>query len=219
MSSFLDFENRHRGETIWVLGSGRTLDFVGPSFFADKTVVATNHTFLNRLETGYVVSNHWRLLPELAFPSEPFWFVTPEVEAVPESDRSWSRPDGSNVLFVPTIGQKFAQFKPLEDWPEHGRFVVGPTSLHLSLHWAVWLGAAHIVLVGADCGDIDGVNNAVEYYRQEEVGGIRNHAHHKLWERTLVEMAEKIRSLGVSVHSLNPWVTFNLEGHVWSQAK
>jgi len=45
------------------------------------------------------------------------------------------------------------------------------------------------------------------------------HAHHRLWERKLTEMAGKIRSLGVSVHSLNPWTTFGLEGHTWEQRR
>jgi hypothetical protein len=37
-----DLRGRHEGETIWVLGSGPSLNFIDPSFFADKTVVSTN---------------------------------------------------------------------------------------------------------------------------------------------------------------------------------
>jgi hypothetical protein len=214
MTTFWDFENAHAGETVWVLGSGKTLDFIPKDFFADKTVVATNRTFKNRVSRGYMVSNHWR---ENA--SGLLWYVTTEVERVPANSKSSTKPHGERVLFVPTIEQKYDQFVPANDWPERGRFVVGPTSLHLSLHWAVWIGAKHIVLVGADCGVIDGENNADDYYTADEAKNSRPHAHHKLWERTLVQMAEKIRTLGVSVHSLNPWVTFNLEGHSWSQER
>lgn len=213
MVTFRDFEGRHAGETIWVLGSGKTLDFVGGGFFDGKTVVATNHAWKGVADHAYVCSNHWGT-------EAAAWLVLPEVEDVPPQDAyRGPRPDGERVLFVPTIPQKYAEFNPEADWPEHGRFVVGPTSLHLSLHWAVWLGAAHIVLVGADCGVIDGANNKGGYYAPANGSDLERHAHHRLWQSTLEAMARVIRSRGVSVHSLNPWVTFGLEGHTWEQRR
>ena len=213
MVTYKDFEGRHAGETVWVLGSGKTLDYVDRTFFDGKTVVATNHSWKGKADHAYVCSNHWGTEPAA-------WLVLPEVEDVPPQDAyRGPKPEGDRVVFVPTIPQKYSDFTPNRDWPEQGRMVVGPTSLHLSLHWAVWLGAAHIVLVGADCGTIDGRNNADGYYTREVEEGAAAHFHHRLWERTLNEMAEKIRNLGVSVHSLNPWVTFNLEGHSWEQRR
>jgi hypothetical protein len=212
MVTYKDFQGKHAGETIWVLGSGKTLDFVDRTFFDGKTVVATNHTWKFRANHAYVCSNHWGTWPAK-------WLILPEVEDVPPQDAyRGPKPEGDHVVFVPTTPQKYSDFKPNRDWPEQGRMVVGPTSLHLSLHWAVWLGAAHIVLVGADCGVIDGENNLAGYSFATEAH-LAAHAHHRLWERTLNEMAAKIRSLGVSVHSLNPWVTFNLEGHSWEQRR
>ena len=211
--TFWDFEGRHQGETIWVLGSGKTLDFVDRSFFDGKTVVATNHSWRGKAEHAYVCSNHWGV-------DAPGWKVITETEEVPEGDRSPDpRPEGDQVLVVPCIRQKYGEFRPGTDWPERGRFVVGPTSLHLSMHWAVWLGAAHVVLVGADCGVIDGDNNRAGYHGPVNGPDGALHAHHGLWERTLNEMAAKIRTFGVSVHSLNPWVTFGLEGHRWEQRR
>lgn len=210
---FRDFEGRHAGETVYVLGSGKTLDYVDRSFFDGKTVVATNHSWMRKAEHAYVCSNHWNV-------EAAEWLIIPEVEQVPPSDRHQGpRPDGDRVIVVPTIEQRYADFAPGRDWPEHGRFVVGPTSLHLSMHWAVWLGAAHLVLVGADCGVIDGDNNRTGYYGPANGENVAAHAHHRLWQTKLEEMAGKIRALGVSVHSLNPWVTFGLEGHRWEQQR
>lgn len=212
MVTYRDFEGKHAGETVWVLGSGKTLDFVDKSFFDNKTVVATNHAWRQKAEHAYTCSNHWNV-------EAPGWLIVPEVEQVPPQDAHGSLPDGNYVLTVPTIEQRYADFTPGRDWPEEGRFVVGPTSLHLSMHWAVWLGAAHVVLVGADCGVIDGENNRVGYYAPANNGQLEAHAHHRLWEKKLTEMAGKIRSMGISVHSLNPWTTFGLEGHTWEQRR
>ena len=212
MVNYRDFEGRHRGETIWVLGSGKTLDFVDRTFFDGKTVVATNNAWKGKADHAYVCSNHWGA-------DGAGWLVVTETEQVPEPySYQGPRPSGDNVIVVPTMVQQWWAFKPSENWPEHGTFVVGPTSLHLSLHWAVWLGAAHIVLVGADCGVIDGTNN-VDGYRSPVDIDLDAVAMHRDWERLLNEMAAHIRTLGVSVHSLNPWVTLGLEGHRWEQRR
>lgn len=207
--SHWDFEGLHRGETVWVLGSGRTLEYVSSDFFDGKTVVATNHAWQGKADHAYVCSNHWGNSP-------PGWNVVPENRQVPEYDHHHERPDGPNVIHVPTIEQKYNYFDPFADWPERGRLIVGPSSIHLAVHWAVWLGAAHIVLVGVDCGEIDGENNLAGYYPPEQD---RSEFWHRLWEDKLQRLALKVRSLGVSVHSLNPWVTFNLEGHSWQQVR
>ena len=38
----LDIQNRHRGETAWVFGSGATMNYLSPEFFDDKLVVGAN---------------------------------------------------------------------------------------------------------------------------------------------------------------------------------
>lgn len=210
-----DFHNLHAGETIWVLGSGATLDFVDSSFFADKTVVGTNASGLCKNVDGYVVSNHWGSVQQGA--DAGYWSIGTETEQVPPQDQHPTRPQGDKVLLVPSISQRYAQFDPELHWPTPGTFVVGPSSLHLAMHWAVWLGAAHLVLVGADCGLIDNRTNLTGYYDDAIMPQVRKHQHHALWQNKLQRMAVKIRSMGVSVHSLNPWVTFGLEGHTWSQ--
>jgi hypothetical protein len=209
VTDFQEYKNKYSGETAWVLGSGKSLDFVPDGFFSDKLVVATNLTFRDRVGEGFACSNYWMSEGDLVLPT-----VMPEGVQVP-SDVKMVKADSPLAIYVPTIGQKYSGFNPETDWPEDGTFVVGPSSLHLSLHWAVWLGVKHIVLVGADCGFIDERNNFDNYYDAQ--AATIAHAHHQLWESVLVGMANKMRGLGVSVHSLNPWVTFNLEGHRWSQ--
>lgn len=211
MTSFWDYENAYAGETAWVIGSGKTLDYVPNNFFHDKLVIATNMTFVDRLRNGFVCSNYW-----VDVESWGTLTVMPEERRVPEHIQM-TKAVSKNAIYVPTIPQKYAAFNPDVDWPDRGTFVVGPSSIHLSLHWASWLGVSHIVLVGADCGFIDEENNFADYYDDLETDLTVAHAHHVLWESVLTSMAVKLRGFGVSVHSLNPWVTLNLEGHVWSQ--
>jgi hypothetical protein len=75
----------------------------------------------------------------------------------------------------------------------------------MTMHFAAYLGAAHIVLVGADCGLLDNSSNFAGY-------GIGDNPF-DVWQRTLTGVADQIRATGTSVHSLNPFVNFALEGH------
>ncbi|HEY7822744.1 MAG TPA: hypothetical protein VIG24_07930 [Acidimicrobiia bacterium] len=213
MVTWQDFEGRHAGETVWVLGSGKTLDFVDRTFFDGKTVVAANHSWKGKADHAYVCSNHWGV-------DAPGWLVLPEVEPVPVQDRfRGERPSGDRLLFVPTIQQQYANFRPADHWPEPGRFAVGPSSATIAVDWAVFLGAAHIVLVGFDCGVIDSAERLDGYYPPVNDDAVAQHSHHALWERVMNETAVLLRSRGISVHSLNPWATLGLEGHSWEQRR
>ena len=212
MVNYQDFEGKHDGETVWVLGSGKTLDFVDSSFFAGKTVVSSNFAWRGKADHAYVCSNHWNV-------RGPGWTVLPEVEPVPPQDATRERPEGEKIVFVPTIPQMYSMFDPAQHWPDDGRFVVGPSSMNLTMHWAVFLGAAHIVLVGVDCGVIDDSERLDGYVPPANADAVDRHSHHVLWENQANKMADKIRSMGISVHSLNPWATLGLEGHRWEQRR
>jgi len=211
MVTFRDFEGRHAGETVWVLGSGKTLDFVDRTFFDGKTEVAANNERKGKADHAYVCSNHWGV-------DAPGVLVVPEFEQVPVADmHRGPRPEGA--LFVPTIQQEYANFNPALHWPEDGRFAVGPSSATIAVHWAVYLGAAHIVLVGFDCGVIGDDERVDGYYPPVNDEAVAQHSHHRLWERVMNDTAVYLRGRGVSVHSLNPWATLGLEGHSWEQRR
>ena len=204
-----DFWNVHQGQTIWVLGSGATLQHTAPGFFADKIVIGTNFSGVMRPECDpYSVTHHHIDADRIAEMRPDCLVFTPTVEQVPPEDRSPSRAQAWNVVFVPTTDQHYARFNPFDHWPaDDDRLVVGPTSLHMAMHLAVYMGAAQIMLVGADCGEFDG-RSRIDGYPDPD-----GHLHFGIWTRSLEAMADKIRSLGVGVHSLNPWVTPRLEGH------
>lgn len=204
-----DFVDVHKGETIWVLGSGASLQHISPRLFAGQTVVATNFSGTTAgLDWFYSVSHHHVDADRIAVLRPDLLVLTPTDEQLPPEDRSPARASEPNVVFVSTTDQHYGRFDPEAHWPtDEDRLVVGPTSLHMAMHLAVYMGAADIILVGADCGAFDNAARIADYPDPD------GHLHYGLWTRNLEAMARKIRSLGVGVHSLNPWVTPRLEGH------
>lgn len=200
------FRDSRKGETAWVLGSGASLDFVPRWFWSDRLVVATNFVGL-RLEIPefYAVTHYHCDAAIIAEQRPDVPVIAPIIDqggpaAIPVP------PQAENIYYMKTGTQAYAQFDCAELWPsEPDTLVVGPTSLHMTMHFAAYLGARHIILAGADCGTLDDSSNFDGYSPGDNPMNV--------WERSLRDVANQFRSQGVSVMSLNPFVNFALEGH------
>jgi len=207
---YTDFKRRHSGQTIYVVGSGATLDHVPRGFFADKLVVCVNRAgeALALKEEFYTVTHYHLDAGILADARPDLPVIVPMVEqgiGYPAK----TRPTQRNVFFVETNQQMFSSFDCAEHWPTHeDHLVVGPTSLHMSMHFAAYLGARYIILAGADCGTLDD-RDAVSGYAPGDPKPL------SVWEQQLPKVAKKLRSTGVGVMSLNPFVSLALEGHTY----
>ena len=205
-----NFRDIHAGETVYVIGSGSSLNFINARFFDDKVCVCVNYSGVSKgLRSFYSVSHHHNDADAIARMRPDLLVFTSEVEQVPPQDASPHPASEPNVYLLPTIEQRYSEFNPFQHWPTDDRLIVGPSSIHMTMHLAAYMGAAHIIMVGADCGEYDGASRVTDY---EHPNG---QLHFDVWRNTLESMAAKLRELGTSVHSLNPWVTPTLEGHTY----
>lgn len=204
---------------IYVIGSGPSLTYVDPDFFKWKTVVATNRVgerlgLYDKAVDMYTHSHYqWEDTYPLAeqHPKHQFW--------VPEGDQGHAgtpgRTDLVNVHHYPHQPTRY-DFTVEAAWPPEGGLIVGSTSLHGSMHLACKLGASNVILVGADCGLIDGEANQ-SGYRSGNLVNDDTMAWLGRWEQHLRAVkAALVREYGVRVYSLNPFLNVNLEGHSWT---
>lgn len=212
------WEGRHIGDDIYVLGSGATLTHIDPDFFIGKTVVATNRVaermgLYNSPHTYTHTHYHAEDAVPLAREFPEHWFFAPLGEeghaGLPaEADRL------RNIVYYPHQPTVY-DFHPDTAWPPDGGLMVGSTSLHGSMHLAAHMGAATIILVGADCGILDGATNQAGYQSGNLKQGDQL-AWLARWEQHLRLVKQKLIDVyGVRVYSLNPFVNPNLEGHTW----
>lgn len=204
-----DLRDTHKGETVWVLGSGRTLQHIDPGFFEDKTVVSTNYSAaMIGLQAGYVFSHYHKDIEAMLEPSAVF--VT--LLRCTETKQLWAPPVPDNLIFIEQAnytgaGSAWDPFGPHKPLPHS--LVYGSSSLHGAMHLAAHIGAKHIMLVGADCGTLDG-EHRVEGYKDGDKPWALYNEHHlmmKLWLE---------QTYGVTVYSLNPFINLNLEGHTFT---
>ena len=203
-----DLKDRHAGDTIWVLGSGASLNFLDPAFFADKPVVSTNYSARVFGVSKYYAFSHYH---EVAHD------LTREADAVVTlagdtlTQRAWvgEPPDNLVLISQDSYNPPGSSWDPFtRNPPRVDSLAYGSSSFHGAMHLAAWLGAGFIVLVGGDCGHIDGEQNVTGYKDDHSpYPHTLYNEHHKLMKNWLVE------KYGVGVYSLNPFINFNLEGH------
>lgn len=205
---------------IYVLGSGATLDHIKPRFFENKHVIATNlvgerlclyDIGCRRLFThSHYHEDTYRLAEQ--YPHHFFW--------TPEGDQghvgSPGRTDLPNVSHYPHKPTTY-EFNVDQAWPDQPEgLLVGSTSVHGSMHLACKLGASTVILVGVDCGLLDGDANHFGYTSGNLVTSDRIEWLAR-WELHLRQVRNRLRAeYQVDFHSLNPFINLNLEGHEWT---
>ena len=124
---FSDYENKHKGEQIYVIGASSHMNHVNRAFFDGKITVGCNFAYKN-YPIKYTISKHWGVIKE--------W--------VPKD-----KPD--SMLFHPKYTtdmggfeiQEIGTFFPADEfyWPR--------TIMGAAIDFARYLGAREIIVFGA----------------------------------------------------------------------
>lgn len=199
-----EFADRHTGGIGWVFGSGPSLNFLDPRFFDGQPCFVTNYVGAKfGLSRFYVFTHYHEPALEMAPPAEALFVPRKEHGTGPE----WAFGDLPNlVLFNTEQGRPGVSFDPFGKDDPKGSLVVGSSGLHGAMHLAAFMGCKNIVLVGADCGHIDGQAELTGYDSKWWPLKVYND-HLPVMKRWLQER------YGCRVYSLNPFVNLNLEGH------
>jgi hypothetical protein len=204
-----DLIDTRKGETAWVFGSGATLNFMDSAFFDNKLIVSTNFAAISfGLQPDFVFTNHHSGVNPMAEKMPDTTFVVNRYETPDPVE--YVKGMANVVVSDPkSVHNSFGSFDPYgRDKPERpDQLVFGSTSTHGAMHLAALLGAVDIVLVGVDCGVVDGGVNVSNYYEQTQRS-------FSTWNDHLIVMRNWLRdTYGARVYSLNPFVNLHLEGH------
>ena len=91
-----------------------------------------------------------------------------------------------------------------------------------AIHLAAYMGAKNIILVGHDCGTINGECNFKGYHNNEtyKIAHAKGKDDYVLWLKKIEDNTIRLKKLliekyGCNIYSLNPFINFNLEGNVY----
>ena len=210
-------KGRHQGATIYVIASGASLDYVDPNFFDDKVSITVNEAYqrfgLNMRAPSYVLMHHHDHAQ--AAIDAGCRLVTSEHDC---GFAAWPHADFQGDYYTYRTAENTLSLTPTINLGALERdaddeLVISPSTVAEAVHFAAHLGATTIILCGADGGSLDGRLNTEGY----NGGAGTNPQHVRLTEPLLLEVVNWLRARGVAVMSLNPFVNFWLEGHVYER--
>jgi len=214
MENISNFKNIHKGEDIYVIGSGPSCDFVDVNFLQNKISVGTNQTY-RKFETSYLLRKEHLLIDDTLNNSKSKVIVAKHncgngkvIDVDQKTDRMYYFDHLRNVHKI-----------NLSAFDIDNHLVVSDSTITSSIHFAYHLGAKNIILIGVDHGLLDEKHTFDGYYKTIKETPWGNWEQYKNWlnilERDTLLLKKKLSSLGVNVYSLNPFINFKLEGHVY----
>lgn len=212
-----ELKNKHKGEDIYVIAAGASLDFIDASFFENKTTIGVNQVF-KKIKCNYLVRKEKSKLEESV--------KTGSTVIISKWD-SGDINKGKQLLNIKDISiQNFYFFEHLDnghtkiDFSILGsdKIIVSFSTITSAIHIAAYLGAKNIIIVSHDCGSLDDKFVFTDYYTSLDETPWKHWEQYKNWlkiieNQTIQTKKELQKFYGCNIHSLNPFINFNLEGH------
>lgn len=216
---FAELRNVEAGNDIWLIASGKSLDYVEPAFFDNKVAVALNRAYI-RFRTKYMMSRDNNFFEEMYQESARRGAVMIAAREGSRADRPHemftNRPEQANGHPVYQFENAVHEFD-IDVVGSDTETIGGLSSITPAMNVCAHLGAANIILCGADAGMLDGLRNFAGY-REGTTPGLETDERYINWLKAVERQVSIMRSriwhvYGCRVVSLNPFLNFNLEGH------
>lgn len=206
-----ELAGQHFGQDVWVVAAGPSAGFVEPGFFDNKITIGVNRVW-TRFKTDYLVVKEANVLQQAIDAGSK---VVASKHHCGSLDYQINKARGDFYYFD-------HQHNELEDVDLEiigtDKLVVSFSTITSAIHLAAYMGAANIIIVGHDCGSIDGKLNFDGYpiNLMQDLEFYKDFLS-RIERQTLMVRDRLVEVYGCRIHSLNPWINFNLEDHSYER--
>ena len=221
--SITELKNIHKGEDIWIIGAGSSMDYVDPSFFKNKITIGVNQMF-QYFPCEYVVGRDLQVRVR--------WDETvKELSNRKDIKFLYSRHHQGHGGENPIIpSDNFYEFESGINDDIKGLECIGTdkmvairTTLNTCINIAGYMGAKNIMICGKDEGKINGNLYYKGYVKDKwPDAGNWNGIEHWLYltEKNTMMVRDRVKEVyDCNIHSLNPFINFKLEGNEYEPTK
>lgn len=214
-----NFRNIYLNKDIYIIASGKSIDFIDKSFFNGKITIGINQSY-KYLEPTYLVRKEHEFIDMILKETSDnvIHFIS-------------KGNCGGHIKF---IDKKYENIKNIvifdHDNNHHGlnilpnndnKLVVSFSTITTGIHLAAFMGAKNIILVGHDCGSLNNESNFTNYHTKKTMLQ-ENINEYQLWLKEIEEHTIKLKQLlkekyNCNILSLNPFINFNLEGNKYTK--
>lgn len=210
-------KNIHLGEDIYVVASGKSLDYFDTSFFDNRIVIGVNQIY-RKIKPTYLVYKDPKLLNEA---------VSSGASVLLSKHRYGNTRLPLNII---PNGAMHVYTYPHNCNTDSGsidasnimsKLIVSKSTMTTAIHAAAYMGAKNIFLVGHDCGLINNEANFSGYYSNISETPWKDWNAYKSWLLTIEAQTIHTKALieqayRCNIHSINPFINFNLEGNKYA---
>ena len=219
MKGIIELKNKHQGEDIYVLASGKSVDYFNEDFFDNKIVIGVNQSY-KKIWCDYLVRKEVKFIKES--------LATESIVIVSEYD-SGNLNTGEDKLNTNKVDHDnlyyFEHNDNLHDKVDISVFggdkiIVSFSTITSAIHIAAYMGAKNIILLGHDCGTIDGEMTFKGYYNTIKDTPWSTWNQYKTWLKmiegqTILVKKQVKKHYDANVVSVIPFVSLNLENRTY----
>ena len=235
-----ELKNLHKGKDLWVLGSGPSLNFIDSSFFENKILIGLNRVYkFVDCKFDYVLIKdlpYFEKIDKEMFKNSNFKLVMSKMQYGDFKKKPNIYSEEHYIFDHPEKINEEPDLSAIRK--DSDKLVVGHSTITSAIHFAAYLGAKNIILVGHDCGMIDNESNVTGYNKGTLEVWNKTYAKYgwvadpsgpapsmkavtmdlvSKFERQTCAVSKKItKEYGCNIHSLNPFINLNLEGHTYT---
>jgi hypothetical protein len=216
-----DYKNIHKDEDIYVIGSGSSCNFIDESFFKNKITIGINQVY-KKYKTQYLIRKEFKLISDaLKNTNDTIMFISRgdcgELNNINYDYINKNHPNNKNIIVFDHNKNNIAmELNTLRQLNEN-QLIVSHSTITSGIYLASYMGAKNIILVGHDCGTIDGQSNFTGYHTEEFLCQTTPAGYNqfltKIERDTIILKMYLNHTYNCNVYSLNPFVSFRLEGH------
>ena len=211
-----EFKNKHKGDDIYVICSGKSCDFIDETFFENKITIGVNQVY-QKFKTDYLVRKENRHMFDVInqCPNTIHCITVGNCGANNEQNvESYAKSNiiNDNIYFI-----KHLSHKPLIFSEDPDYIVISYSTVTTAIHLAAYMGAKNILLVGHDNASIDGEVNFSGYYDKFKRAQA-NEIGYKNWLNVITDHTLKVKNIlkekyGCNIYSINPFTNLRFDGH------
>lgn len=184
------FKDKHKGDDIYVLGSGGTMNYIHQSFFDNKIVIGVNEIY-RRFRCDYLVRKEYNGALE-AYNTGVQLFI---------SEYDCGGRGRKNPVFDNAVTFEHLPNEREVVLYEEGKIIVSFSTITSAFHIAAYMGAKNILVCGNDCLDICGKSN-IDDYPNKTVIPYETFAPQTQMVKEILE-----KEYGCNIYGINPFVT------------
>lgn len=212
-----EYKNKHLNDDIYIIASGKSIDFIDNSFYHNKIIIGVNQIFKKIIPT-YLVRKEHILLDKILNINTIHFISRGNCGNDNDLNEKYVLDKYLTSTNIVLYDHENNDCK-LNELPDNNKLIVSWSTITTAIHLAAYMGAKNIILVGHDCGFIDNESNFKNYYDDNfsPDPNLYNDWLPQIESQTIKLKQQLKEKYNCNIYSLNPFINFNLEGHEYSK--